>query len=377
MSGRIAVVGAGQMGLSAISILAEADPGLTFRVFDRDPARLEAARSVGPAVRSVVHCDIFSDPVDLAGENLVLNFAGPFFTGSDTVARRALSLGVPYVDVGDDVEATQAILALDGAAQAAGVPIITGAGLSPGVSNWLAMQIIAAHPACDAIKIAWTTHEPNPGGLAPLRHMLHMAVSPCPVWADGRIAYTRGFVPETREDFTFPEPFGRIGAQDTSHPEPFTLGRTFPHLKSVVCKGSLQPEWANAAFSTLGRIGFGYHGERVAYGEVAIEPAEFLWRLMWQRHRNRPPKDGAAATGVMVIGLRHGEVVETRTIVDDGDMSRGTGLGAAAAALGVLAHRPRPGAGGVEMLDPERGVADFLRLARARGTFKRGVIVTR
>ena len=187
---------------------------------------------------------------------------------------------------------------------------------------------------------------------------------------------TPGFVPSTSEIFDFPAPFGRIEAQDTAHPEPLTLSRHFPHLRRIGCKGALRPAWANAAFSTLGKIGFGYAGERVAYADLEIEPAELLWRLMWQRHKRRSPRTQAAKTGVMVIGLRAGEIVESRTIIDDGDMSRGTGLGAAAAALSLLGNKVDAGASGVEAINADEGVALFLEMAQARGTFTRGVIVS-
>lgn len=373
MGATVAIVGTGYMGRSAISILAGYDPSFRFITFDRSEENLSRAAECGD-VKAQHLADVLNDPLDLSGADLVLNFAGPFFSGSNIVALTAISSGVPYVDVGDDVEATQAILLLDQQARDAGVPLITGAGLSPGVSNWIAMQILASRPECDEIKIAWVNHEPNPGGLAPLRHMLHMTVVPCPVWEDGRMVESPGFVPATSETFDFPEPFGRIEAQDASHPEPFTLSRAFPHLRRIRCKGSLRPDWANAAFSTLGKIGFGYHEERVAYGDLEIEPAEFLWRLMWQRYHRRPQREDNPHTAVMVQGLRDGVVIESRCIIDDADMSRGTGLGAVAAALALLNSRPAPGATGVEALDQDLALQYFITLSAAQGAFSRGII---
>lgn len=372
---KVAIIGTGHMGRSTISILASYDPSLRFILLDRDEANLDLAMQCG-SVEARYRVDIFTDQLDFSGADLVLNFAGPFFSGSNVAAHAAIDAGVPYIDVGDDVEATQAILALDEKARGAGVPLVTGAGLSPGVSNWFAMQILADNPACDEIKIAWVNHEPNPGGLAPLRHMLHMAVVPCPVWEGGRIVDSPGFVPSTGEMFDFPEPFNRIEALDVSHPEPFTLSRAFPQLHRISCKGALRPDWANSAFSTLGKIGFGYHDERIAYGDIEIEPAEFLWRLMWQRYNRRPPREDTAHTAVMVQGLKQGAVIESRCIIDDADMSRGTGLGAAAAALTLLNARPEAGAAGVEVLDPNVAVDYFMKLSAAQGAFSAGIMRT-
>lgn len=377
VAAKIAVVGTGHMGRSAISILADYDAAFRFVIFDRSEENLDLASKSGGVIEAR-HClDLFSDPLDFSGMDLVLNFAGPFFSGSNVVALAAIAAGAPYVDVGDDVEATQAILSLDREAREAGVPLITGAGLSPGVSNWIAMQILADDPECDEIKIAWVNHEPNPGGLAPLRHMLHMAVVPCPVWEGGRMVDSPGFVPATSESFDFPEPFGRIEAQDASHPEPFTLSRAFPRLDRIRCKGSLRPDWANAAFSTLGKIGFGYHEERISYGDLEIEPAEFLWRLMWQRYRRRPSREDSPHTAVMVQGIKDGVIRDSRCIIDNADMSRGTGLGAVAAAIVLLSNRPAPGASGVEALDPDMSIKLFLELSAAQGAFSRGIIHAR
>lgn len=371
---RIALVGTGQMGRSTMSVLAKSDANLRFLAIDRSAENLEAARAISPAVEAAPPLDIEEDPLPIGGSDLVLNFAGPFFGGSTAVARASLAAGVPYVDVGDDVEGTRAILSLDDEAQRAGVPLITGAGLSPGVSNWLACRILSKSPDCDEIKIVWVVHEPDPGGLAPLRHMLHMAVAPCPIWQDGTIVETPGFVPATAETFDMPEPFGATEAFDTAHPEPLTLGRQFPRLRAIRCKGSLRPNWANAAFSTLGRIGFGYAAERVDYGDISIEPAEFLWRLMWQRYRRKPTGPRSATTMVRVMGLREGRVIDSRTVADDGDMSRGTGVGVAAAALTLLTTPVPAGAAGVERLSADTGLDHFLRLTRERGWFRRGIL---
>ncbi|HZI74740.1 MAG TPA: hypothetical protein VFD73_12120 [Gemmatimonadales bacterium] len=84
--------------------------------------------------------------------------------------------------------------------------------------------------------------------------------------------------------FRFPEPLGVIEAYDTAHPEPRTLASFFPQLRNASCKGSLRPAWANAAFSTLGRFGCGHHDVVVNVADQDIEPAEFLWRMMWARY---------------------------------------------------------------------------------------------
>jgi lysine 6-dehydrogenase len=370
---RIAVVGLGHMGLSALKILRAARSDASFSVFDRSAQALDRATALGDNVDGQI-CDVSEAVPDLRAADVVLNLAGPFFAASDVVARAALASGTTYVDVGDDLEATETILGLDLEAKQAGIALITGAGLSPGVSNWMACRLLDEYPQADGIQIAWATNEPDPGGLAPLRHMLHMAVTPCPVWRDGAWDQSPGFVPSTAASFDFPEPLGNVEAYDTSHPEPLTLSRHFPRLRFASCKGALRPDWANSAFSTLGRIGFGYTDVTVDINGTAVEPAEFLWKMMWARYERRPAERRGSTSAVLVQALSGAEVLGALAITDGEAMARGTGLGAAVAVLAALDAPPAAGAWGPEVLPWTHTLPLFERLAAGAGGFDRGVI---
>jgi lysine 6-dehydrogenase len=371
------LVGAGHMGRSALAILARSLPTANFVVVDRSKDSLQSALAVAPNRISTIQTDVARDGVDATGMNLVVNFAGPFFIGSDRTARAAIDARVAYIDVCDDAEGTRTILGLDEYAKSQGVPVITGGGLSPGVSNWLACDLLQQFPNLNGIKIIWITREPDPGGLAVLRHMLHMAVTPCPMWRNGTLVFTRGFVPETAETFDVPAPFNRVEAYDTAHPEPVTLGRIRPDLALVQCKGSLYPNWANSAFSTLGRIGFGHSELSVEINGTEVNPSEVLWRLLWKRHKMKPSAPRIAATQVNVLGTVDGSPVVMKSITDAGDMSRGTGLGMAAAAITLLEGGVPPGANGVEVISHRRGLEHFLRLAVEANSFSSGITTTR
>jgi saccharopine dehydrogenase-like NADP-dependent oxidoreductase len=370
---RIAIVGLGHMGLSALKILCTRVPDAEFVAIDRSAEAVARATRIGGNVWGR-EADVMAEDLDLQGVDLVVNLAGPFFSGSDRVARAALRAGTTYVDIGDDVEATDAVIALDEQARSVGVCLITGAGLSPGVSNWMASRLLEEQPQADGIQVAWVVHESDPGGLAPLRHMLHMAVNPCPVWRDGEWQQSPGFVPSTAASFDFPQPLGRVEAYDTAHPEPRTLARHFPQLRYASCKGALQPEWANSAFSTLGRIGFGYADLEVDINGVRVEPAEFLWKLLWARHGRKRAREATATTSVLVQALEGERVLDALAIVDDEVMARGTGLGAATAALVALEQCPPAGAWGPEVLAWRPALDLFEQLARAEDGYREGVL---
>lgn len=370
----VGVAGLGQMGSAALRILLEHLPDAQFLAMDRSPEALHRAEALDPGRVQGRIVDVTADSVDLGDVDLVLNMSGPFFAGSDSLAQAALKAGTTYIDIGDDLEATETVLAMDEDAKRAGVALISGAGWSPGVSNWCAAHLLDQFPDSDGVQVVWATHERDPGGLAPLRHMLHMAVTPCPVWQDGQWVQSAGFVPETAATFTFPDPLGVIEAYDTAHPEPRTLARFFPQLRNASCKGSLRPAWANAAFSTLGRIGFGHHDIAVNVAGHDVEPAEFLWRLMWARHEaSSSTKDGQPLTALMVQVLKGTRVQGAVALIDDAPMSRGTGLGAAVAALSALQSDPPPGAWGPEVLPWRFALAEFERIGRSLGGFGPGI----
>lgn len=373
---KIAIVGAGEMGRAALGILARRLPQARFLVLDRSRENLSLARQLAPDRIEVELAEITpGTPPELGDADVVLNFAGPFYLGSDAVARAAIAAGCTYLDICDDVEGARAILALDETAKEADVALITGAGNSPGVSNVMGKRLLELHPECDGIRVVWVVRDADPGGLAPLRHMLHMAVEPCPIWDDGRLVDTPGFVPSTGREHDLPDPVGHVIAFDTAHPEPLTMSRALPQLRHVSVQGALLPGWANDAFSTLGRIGFGYHDLRVDVGGNEVEADEVLWKVLWARHELRAGgEEKAGMTCVQVQALAGEEIVATMSVYDDHSMLRTTGLGAAAAALAALEDTPPPGAWGTEVLAAEPVLALVGELAAAEGALPRGII---
>lgn len=372
----IAVVGAGEMGRAALGILSRRLPRARFRVLDRSEESLAAARELAPERIAGERVEVSPDRhPDLGDVAAVVNFAGPFYIGSDAVARAAIAAGCTYLDICDDVEGARAILALDAAAKEAGVALLTGAGNSPGISNVMGKRLLELHPQCDGIRVVWVVRDADPGGLAPLRHMLHMAVEPCPIWDDGKAVDTPGFVPATGREHELPQPLGKVIAFDTAHPEPLTMSRALPQLRHVSVQGALLPGWANDAFSTLGRIGFGYHDLTVDVGGTRVQPDEVLWKVLWARHELRAGgEEKPGLTCVQVQALAGEEVVATMSVYDDHSMLRTTGLGAAAATLAALERKPPPGAWGTEVLAAEPVLELLTELAAAEGALPRGII---
>jgi lysine 6-dehydrogenase len=373
-SARIVVVGAGHMGRMTMELIARHVPAVRFHIIDRDLDALNTARMALGEKAVTVKADLLRDGIPpLPSADLVVNFAGPFYAAADIVAKAAIDARIPYVDICDDAEGTRAILALGESAEEAGVALVTGAGNSPGMSNVLARRLIDGDQTIDGIRVVWVVREDDPGGLAPLRHMLHMTVVPCPIWDDGAEAVSAGFTPKTARTHRLPEPVGDIVAFDTSHPEPLTLPRAFPHLRHASCQGALLPQWSNEAFSTLGRLGFGDPELRVEIHGRCIDPAEVLWKVLWARHTGRSGLKRDCLTVVQVQALNGDEIASTATLFDDHAMVRTTGIGAATAVLRLLEAPAPAGAWGTEVLDPEPTLTIFHRIANSVDAIRDGV----
>lgn len=71
-----------------------------------------------------------------------------------SVAEVAVSAGIPFVSTGDDPTVIASLHALDSAACDAGVPVVAGAGLAPGLSDVLARHAADALDSVDEINIA-------------------------------------------------------------------------------------------------------------------------------------------------------------------------------------------------------------------------------
>lgn len=75
----------------------------------------------------------------ISAHDAVVNAVGPYARWATAVLDAAIETGTDYVDACDDAPATIDLLERDTAARAAGITAVIGAGLSPGLSNLLAM----------------------------------------------------------------------------------------------------------------------------------------------------------------------------------------------------------------------------------------------
>lgn len=122
----------------------------------------------------------------IEGAALVIHAAGPFQRkGSCTVLEACIDLKVPYVDVCDDHEYTEATKALHKKAADAGVPCITSAGIYPGMSCSLSKHLMQVTAICQGRRGCWAFGKLSTAIRATLQnsHCLHVALAvPTHAW---------------------------------------------------------------------------------------------------------------------------------------------------------------------------------------------------
>ncbi|MER3602245.1 MAG: hypothetical protein C4339_05960 [Nitrososphaerota archaeon] len=184
----------------------------------------------------------------LRGYDVAVSALGPFYEFGPPLARAALEAGTNYVDICDDYDAAEQILALHEAARSRGMTVITGMGWTPGLSNLLAKYAYERLGGAAQVRVHWVGSAADSRGLAVIMHLLYAITGRVPMYLEGRRSLVEAG--SGKEEVLFPEPIGRAFTYYTGHPEPVTLPLYLRGLSSVEVKGGLVPDWQNG----LGRF---------------------------------------------------------------------------------------------------------------------------
>lgn len=124
----------------------------------------------------------------LGGFDVVIDAAGPFHLyGADPyrLAQAAIATGVHYLDLSDNAAFCAGIAALDGAACAAGVCVLSGLSSVPALSS-AAVRALAGAEVPRLIDTAILPGNRAPRGLSVMQSILAQAGRPMPVWRGNR-----------------------------------------------------------------------------------------------------------------------------------------------------------------------------------------------
>ncbi len=139
-------------------------------------------------------------------------------------ATRLVTAGVPVVSIADNVDDVRALVDLDDAARNHGVPLVVGAGMSPGLTDLLVRHLAGQLAECDEIHIA--IHG-TAGPACARQH--HRALAG---WGFGlhdgeRVTRPAG---SGRELCWFPEPVGAYDCYRAELASPMLLHEMFPDV---------------------------------------------------------------------------------------------------------------------------------------------------
>lgn len=259
MSSRVAVVGAaGRQARKMLEVLASAMDMSTVLAIDRrwpDEARV-AVEALGA---HTIELDLIADREGVLerceGVTLLANLAGPFYRLGTSILDVALECGADYLDICDDSDATELLMAKDAEVRAAGRVALIGMGSSPGTTNVLVRAALdaLAEPAKAAVDIAWVVDRADMTPAA-VGHFLHCFQTAIP----GRNS-TPAWEELAPEEVTFPDPVGTQMVITLGHPEPVTLVR-YADVARATNKGGVVPgDYLHVCYA-LSRI---HGGDRV------------------------------------------------------------------------------------------------------------------
>lgn len=274
------------------------------------------ADELNPAKVSAVEIDaddIASVKAAIAGSRVVLNCIGPYYRYGPPILKAVIESGIDYVDVCDDLDATEKMLAMDEDARKAGISALIGMGNSPGLANVLAKY--CAETMLSEVESVDIYHihggEPGEGG-AVIKHRIHAMISDIPLFVDGEFIQVRMLEEDglaLAEDVDFRD-VGTYRVYPYPHPETITLPRHMKGIRRVTNKGSVLP--TNYFDFTMDTVRLGLASEEpIAVQGCDVTPIEFEVAFILSRRQGL--LDKAAVKGpsgclkVVVKGTNEGK----------------------------------------------------------------------
>jgi saccharopine dehydrogenase-like NADP-dependent oxidoreductase len=308
----------------------------------------------------------------MEGCDLVLNCVGPFYTYGPPILAAAIRSGINYVDVCDDLDATERMLELDGEARAAGVSALIGMGNSPGLANVIARW--CADTMLDQVEEVNIYHahggEPSEGG-GVIKHRIHAMTNDIPLFIDGEFITVR-MLEESGREYVIETEFKSIGTYPVypyPHPETITMPKYFPGIKRVTNMGFVLPlDYFQLTMDTV-KLGICTEEPIIVQG-IEVIPIEFAVAFIISRRQGFLDAAGLTEpTGCLKVEVKGAKDGEAHSYVfsmfsKGAGAGEGTGIPAALGAImmeeGLITQKgvfpPEAGVDSVKMLELAGGV---------------------
>ena len=163
--------------------------------------------------------------------DIVASCAGPAGGLELAGIRAAIHVGASWVSLCDDHQVSERLAAIDPEAVAAGVTVVPGCGLSPGITNLLVALAATELDALEEIEISVAGASLDAPGRATALQFLAALRLDAPLISDHEPTSTR---PAGAPRLVyFPEPVGWVETFRSGRPEIITLPDSYPSLRSL------------------------------------------------------------------------------------------------------------------------------------------------
>jgi len=374
---RITVLGGcGTVGSIAVKTLASSDVFSKIIIGDIDEQKArKLASELGAEKVSAMKVDA-SDPDSIKkaikGSSVVLNCIGPFYEYGPRVLEATIDSGIDYVDICDDFDATEKILAMDEYGKKAGISALIGMGSSPGVANVLVR--FCAENLLDEVESVDIYHAhggEEEEGPAVVKHRIHSMIIGVPVFLDGKFKTVSLFKESGKaleEEVDFQD-VGKYRVYAYPHPETITLPRYIKGVKRVTNLGLVLPPAYAELIKGVVRLGM-VSEESIDVKGQKISPLEFaVAYILSQRERLMEEagiKEPMGCLKIVVKGRKKGESSTYVFSMSSRGLGMGEGTGIPAALGAMLMVQGKITEKGV--FPPEAGVKpmDMLELAQKK-----------
>jgi saccharopine dehydrogenase (NAD+, L-lysine-forming) len=224
----------------------------------------------------------------ISGSAVVLNCVGPFYKYGPTIMKAVIEARINYVDVCDDFDATEKLLAMDDKAKKAGVSALIGMGSSPGVANVLVR--FCADSLLDQVEAVDIYHAhggEKVEGAAVVKHRIHSMKIGIPMFLNGKFTTVNLFEDSGKalEEETEFKDVGTYNVYGYPHPETITLPKYLKGIKRVTNLGLVLPPAYAELIKGMVRLGITDEKPIDVQGHKVI-PLEFaVAHILSQRER--------------------------------------------------------------------------------------------
>jgi saccharopine dehydrogenase-like NADP-dependent oxidoreductase len=286
--------------------------------------------------------------------DVVASCAGPAHRLEIPAISACIDAGTAYVSLCDDRAATAESLDLDGAAKTAGVTVVTGCGLSPGITNLLTAYAAQSLDRVEEIEVAVAYSLNDSPGDSTMSHLLHELSREAPYVSEFRTV--NGRAGDLPRPIYFPEPVGWVETFTCGHPEALTAPRVYPDLRAIRFRTGLTERAAMdalraAAAARLPRAGTDHLSARVVRRSVrllrSLPPRGAAWTAarvdVWGETDGRPEIVSLGVvdhiSNLTSLPLAHAAVEIGRRAVTHPGVNTVEEVFEPAPFLGALAHR--------------------------------------